>query len=358
MSKINPQTIQNLQNEASAVSKINANFAEIRAVIDNLLSRDGTAPNQMVALLDMNNRKIINLPIPTTPNEPARHGDIQQYVDQAHSWADVSHGWADASEASAEDAQESEDQALAYLTDFLSRYVGAYPTPPEVDGMGNPLVEGALYWNTFTDTFFSWAVREVYVDDELIFVGDQYVTVQEWQTVHTNRLAGLADVGIVLITNGQLLQWNSSLEKFVPFTLDAASVPYSGTLESTNIADALDEIEERTLFDRYDISFYAQGLIAETEILFRLVTRRPFTLPADTSQYVSSASSPSAGTASFSLQKNGVQFGTLTFTSSDEGVFSIPGDTSFAAGDVLSVVAAATVDTNLRDVTMTLAGVR
>lgn len=51
---------------------INNNNAAITTAMDNTLSRDGTSPNQMNADLDMNSKRILNLPIPVNVTEPVR----------------------------------------------------------------------------------------------------------------------------------------------------------------------------------------------------------------------------------------------------------------------------------------------
>lgn len=76
MSKISLTPLVNLQNETTAVTAINANNAVLTAAFDNTLSRDGTSPNQMNAVLDMNTNQIINLPAPSTVNSPARLVDV------------------------------------------------------------------------------------------------------------------------------------------------------------------------------------------------------------------------------------------------------------------------------------------
>lgn len=74
--KITLATLDNLENETSAVSAINSNSALIVAEMNNTLSRDGTSPNQMEAQLDMNGFQIINLPAPATVDSPARLADV------------------------------------------------------------------------------------------------------------------------------------------------------------------------------------------------------------------------------------------------------------------------------------------
>lgn len=76
MSKITLTDLVNLENQTTAVNAINANNAIVETAFDNTLSRDGTAPNQMAATLDMNGQQILNLPAPATPNSALRLQDL------------------------------------------------------------------------------------------------------------------------------------------------------------------------------------------------------------------------------------------------------------------------------------------
>ena len=72
MPKIDLSPIESFTNEQSALTTYNANNTEIEVESDKFLSRDGTSPNTMEADLDMNNRRILNLPTPINDNEPIR----------------------------------------------------------------------------------------------------------------------------------------------------------------------------------------------------------------------------------------------------------------------------------------------
>lgn len=78
--KITLNTLASIQNDPTAVALINANSATIVSGIDNTLSRDGTSPNQMQAPIDMNGQPLINLPAPTTMDEPLRLADINSII--------------------------------------------------------------------------------------------------------------------------------------------------------------------------------------------------------------------------------------------------------------------------------------
>ena len=60
MAKITFNTFASLANETSFIAQLNENFSDLVAQIDLLLSRDGEAPNTMIANLDMNSQRIIN----------------------------------------------------------------------------------------------------------------------------------------------------------------------------------------------------------------------------------------------------------------------------------------------------------
>jgi len=76
MSKVNLTDLVNLQNETTAVATINNNNDAIVTAMENTLSRDGTSPNKMAALIDMDSHRIVNLPGPIGTTEPVRLGDL------------------------------------------------------------------------------------------------------------------------------------------------------------------------------------------------------------------------------------------------------------------------------------------
>lgn len=68
MTKIVLQDLASLTNETSALNTLNSNSAIIETASDGFLSRDGTTPNQMLADLDMNSKKILNIGDPLDMN--------------------------------------------------------------------------------------------------------------------------------------------------------------------------------------------------------------------------------------------------------------------------------------------------
>lgn len=65
MPKVPLNDLSSLANETSAIASINSNNSAIEEGFNNTLSRDGTSPNTMEAQLDMNQRRIVN--VPTVP---------------------------------------------------------------------------------------------------------------------------------------------------------------------------------------------------------------------------------------------------------------------------------------------------
>lgn len=74
-------TLQDVQSGYSAPATLNANNDRIEAALENTLSRDGTGPNQMEAPLDLNGHRILNLPAPASPTDPARWVDLQEVLE-------------------------------------------------------------------------------------------------------------------------------------------------------------------------------------------------------------------------------------------------------------------------------------
>ena len=68
MTKLVQNDITSLTNEQSALAALNANYQALETFSDSVLSRDGTSPNPMLADLDMNSHKILNIGDPLDMN--------------------------------------------------------------------------------------------------------------------------------------------------------------------------------------------------------------------------------------------------------------------------------------------------
>lgn len=349
MAKVTLFTLANLDNPNTAVSQINTNFTRLSAQIDLLLSRDGESPNTVLSNLDMNGYRILNLPAPTTAQEPARHGDIQQYVDQAE-------GFAEDAEQSAIEADEARDETVLLYDDFQGSYGGMLASDPLVDANGDPLVSGYFYFNTTLNTFRFFAIWNVLVVADEVVAGSDNVIMSEWTNLPSPTYAGLSDVDVTGIGNNYIMRWNAGQEQWLPYALTAGITIFdpAGTMfTGTNVQDALEEVSTRTSLGSYDIILYAQGLMDNNESLFRMYASRDFSLPISlTGSQCHCRVAPNAPTA-LALKKNGADIGSVNFTTTT-GTFTFTAEVSFTEGDLLSLHAPASADTAIQDVSITL----
>lgn len=86
MAKLVLSNLSSLANETAAIATINANSAAIIAALEITLSRNGTAPNDMDADLDMDSNDILNLPAPVDPTSPVR---LQEHTIILQDFADL-----------------------------------------------------------------------------------------------------------------------------------------------------------------------------------------------------------------------------------------------------------------------------
>lgn len=139
MAKLTLTDLINLSNDQTTIATINSNSAAIETALEQTLSRDGTAPNQMFADFDMNSNKIMNLPLPTTALEPVRKVEFDNVVANIGDAAN-----------NAAIAQAAAISAAASFDSFHDRYLGAKTSDPLLDNDGNPILIGALYFNFTT----------------------------------------------------------------------------------------------------------------------------------------------------------------------------------------------------------------
>lgn len=76
MAKLTLIDITNLSNQSTSQAAINLNNTVLETALENTFSRDGTAPNQMGATLDMNSNRIINLPTSVSGTEPITRNEF------------------------------------------------------------------------------------------------------------------------------------------------------------------------------------------------------------------------------------------------------------------------------------------
>jgi hypothetical protein len=132
-----------------------ANWQELLTPTDSVLSVDGQTgavslsgtylnrtSGALLGNLDADGFKVVDLGTPTNNADAA----TKAYVD--------------AVAGSATAAASSAAAAAATYDEFDDRYLGAKATPPTVDNDGNPLLTGALYWNTVDNAMYAWSGSE------------------------------------------------------------------------------------------------------------------------------------------------------------------------------------------------------
>lgn len=105
----------------------------------------------------------------------------------------------------------------------------------------------------------------------------------------------------------------------------------------------------------YDFSAAILGKPQSGAIVSAHIAARAFTIPAGFTGSVARASTVATDTVILSVQKNGVEFGTLTFApGTAEGVFNSISVATFNVRDVLTVVAPASPDASFGDAVLTI----
>jgi hypothetical protein len=109
----------------------------------------------------------------------------------------------------------------------------------------------------------------------------------------------------------------------------------------------------------YDVGAMVKGKAEASATVLHYVFPRPVTFPAGLTGSQGRAGTAATAQADFTIQKNGAGIGTLRFAAgATTAIFLLAAATAFAAGDVLKVLAPATPDAMLADITFSLAGTR
>lgn len=318
MAKVTLNTLTTLTN-TKAVNQLNQNFATIAAQLDLLLSRDGESPNTMDSTLDMNNQRVINLPVPVNATEAARHGDLQTYVDDAQAAATTA-------TTQATTATNAATTATTVQTEFNASWRGTASTDPTTDSDGNALQvddEGLLYANTTENVLKYWVSQEVLVGSDGVLVGSDNVVLMRWASVDLNRVLDAEDVNAPGITNGQILEWNTGQGRFLPRTLP-----------------------------NYDFSLFVQGLLFSSELIYSVIANRAFRVPTNLAGASIEAGTAADAESIVTVRKNGVSIGTLTWAAAGTEPTVVVTQTDFAVGDTLEFVAPPSADATLADISI------
>ncbi len=157
MAKVTPLSdLASLANETSAITTINTNNQRVEDAFANTLSRDGSAPNAMNAVLDMGTHRVINLAAPVSDNDAVRLTDLdsisqitfanlQEAIDAVDTLGDIqtaTEGFKDDAEAAAVDAAASAVEAASYVGAATS--APSWTTPRTLSFTGNVTGSGVV----------------------------------------------------------------------------------------------------------------------------------------------------------------------------------------------------------------------
>lgn len=132
----------------------------------------------------------------------------------------------------------------------------------------------------------------------------------------------------------------------------AATPSEAGFLSAADKAK-LDSLQ--IIVPTYDIALFYAGAPPTTGVVLRFKTPRVFTLPVGLTNSTAICGVNSTATTVFSIRKNGIQIGTLTFiVNNPTGSFAFAVEIAFAAGDVIEIIAPVVPDATLADISITL----
>jgi hypothetical protein len=109
----------------------------------------------------------------------------------------------------------------------------------------------------------------------------------------------------------------------------------------------------------YDIGGFVAGVPTANQVMLRVPIPRAVVFPANLTASRGAAGKAGTAKTDFDIQKNGASFGTMRFAGAGTtATFISAAGATFAAGDVLKIVAPASPDATLADVGFILTGAR
>ena len=171
-------------------------------------------------------------------------------------------------------AEAARDQAVAAWSDFRKRYLGAFSTPPTTDNEGNPIEDGAMYWDVNDVLMYAWNAGSWNVfDSSAVTRTKYYFTAVDGQT----NFSGLDDLGKTLtysvgavnvIRNGSQLAEDSDFTATNGTSVILASAAGDGdaviveAFKSFSVADHYTKAEADAKFGgNEDLSLYDYNVI-------------------------------------------------------------------------------------------------
>ena len=209
-------SIININTFKDEILNVNSNIISINTVSDSI-SHIITVSNNIDIVNSVATNIVPNLAEILQANTSASIATIQ---------ADLATTKANESLISAANASTSESnvQAMKLAVEtiydsFDDRFLGAFDFDPVVDNDGNPLLNGALYFNSSSNTL------KVYSTGTAI-----------WYNIPQIYLSSLLDVELTSISVGQILVWNGA--KWTNSVITVGSGGYAANVYLTNLASA------------------------------------------------------------------------------------------------------------------------
>lgn len=169
---------------------------------------------------------------------------------------------------------------------------------------------------------------------------------------------GLSGGGVL----GDLLNITFNLEDTAVTPGSYGSAPVLGSFESSRFTvdqqGRLTAAGESTIDLFLDWPIFIASKPTDAQLVMRLEVGRAFTFPQNLTGSQASARVASTGNVSFDIKKNGSSIGSVVFNVSASGTFTFSTATSFVAGDLFELVAPATADATLEDISITFVGQR
>jgi len=105
----------------------------------------------------------------------------------------------------------------------------------------------------------------------------------------------------------------------------------------------------------YEIAGSTLSQPTNAAVLMRFSVNRAIVMPAGLTNSYAESTVAATGSTVYSIKKNGSEVGTMTFAASGTiATFAMASQTSFAIGDILTVVAPASADATHTDIAWTL----
>lgn len=348
--------------------------AEIKAAYESNINTNAFTDAEKAKLSGLSSSRFLGI-YPTLSNLQAAHpapsagsfayvdlgptADIMSYIWDANSTKYVPQASGNTQETpeSVKEKYETNDDTNAFTDAYKDRLDGLDDELNGYQPAGDYLVEGAqIPWTDITDkpTFFSGAYSDLTGLPTLFSGswGDLSGKPSDFPpSAHTHAYSSLT--GLPSLFDGT---WSSLSGKPSTFTPSTHTHAYGDLTGLPSLFSGVYGDLSGKPVRFHNIVMFVSGKPEDAEKLFIMKSVVDFQIVEDFIGSTAIAEVASVGTVVFSITKNGVEFGTITFTSSATGVFASAADTTIAIGDVFGIIAPATADGAMQDISIAING--